>query len=211
MEQTDSKLTNTLPPPYHEERLATSSDPPSLSLPGCRWTSERIAHRTLFSHGLTLLFAVPALALFAVDLHAYSSQMHPTTSSITHPTRYFQSNPITIIDGIALTSLSITILYSATYLASLRRTRQILTPATIYRHALFFSITDFVLWGSVLGISDTALSMRSPSTNCYKFLYFDEGACDSRRLSIMKAAGAMEILTRYCHLLLLCQRQGERC
>jgi hypothetical protein len=196
MEQTNSKSTDTLPPPYHEESLSTPSSASSFPPPGCGWTSEQIARRTLFSHGLSLLFAIPALALFAVDLHAYSSQTHPTAYSITHPTRFFHSNPITIIDGIALASFSITILYSAAYLASLGQTRQLLTPATIYQHTIFFCITDFVLWAAVLGISDTSLSMRISNSTCQKYLYLDEGACDSYRLNIMQAAGATGIVTR---------------
>jgi hypothetical protein len=195
METISSKYTDNHPPPCHEEMQSRSSTPSPLSPPGCRGTNKLISRHILASHALCLLFGIPSLVLFAIDLHAYSSQPHPATSSTTHPTRHFNSNPITIIDGIALTALSITILHSATYLTSLRKNGELLTPATIFQRSILYCITDWALGVTVFSVSTTAISMRAYTSNCQNFLYLDEGACDGYRRSILKAAGSMGILT----------------
>jgi hypothetical protein len=153
----------------------------------CGWTSERIAHRAILSHSLCLVFGIPALSLFAVDLHAYS---------FTHPTRYFSSNLITNLDGIALAFLSITILYAAVLLAFLRQTRRLLTPAIFSQHIILIGFIDWVLCITVFVVSVMSLSQRAAISNCQNLLYLDEGACNSYRRSIVKAAGSMGVLTR---------------
>jgi hypothetical protein len=162
----------------------------------CGWTSERIAHRAILSHSLCLVFGIPALSLFAVDLHAYVSQVHPTPYSFTHPTRYFSSNLITNLDGIALAFLSITILYAAVLLAFLRQTRRLLTPAIFSQHIILIGFIDWVLCITVFVVSVMSLSQRAAISNCQNLLYLDEGACNSYRRSIVKAAGSMGVLTR---------------
>jgi hypothetical protein len=196
MEPADSKVTDTLPPPHREDNLSITSNPSPLSPPRYGWTSERIARRAILSHSLCLVFGIPAFFLFSVDMHAYVSQVHPTPYSFTHPTRYFKSNLITNLDGIALAFISITILYAAIFLAFLRQTRQLLTPAIFYQHIIIISLTDYILGTTVFVVSTMSLSQRVATSNCQHLLYLDEGACDSYRRGIMKAAGSMGILTR---------------
>ena len=196
MELTDYKSTDTRPPTLREDEVSTTSNPSPLSPPRYWWTSERIAHRAILSHSICLVFGIPALCLFAVDLHAYVAQVHPTSYSLTHPTRYFKSNPITSFDGIALTFLSLSILYAAILLAFLRQTRRLLTPAIFHQHLVLISVTDFVLNMTVFVVSTMTLSQRTSTSNCQQLLYLDEGACNSYRRSIVKAAGSMGILSR---------------
>jgi hypothetical protein len=187
---------NSIPPADQEEKQPSTSTP---SKPRSEGPEKYIARDYLISHVASLLFAIPTLALFAVDLHAYMSQPHPNPYSITNPKRYFRGNPIEILDSIALASLAVAIIYSTTYLVCLYQSIQLISPTTIRQHVIPIVLTEALLAITVQSVSETAISMRTggskAGTNCQLLLYLDAGACSTYRCNIIKAAGAMGTVT----------------
>jgi hypothetical protein len=188
MELADYKLADTPGPSHREDMRPTSSNPSSPSPPRYGWTSERIAQHSILSHSLCLMFGIPSLTLFALDLHAYASQVHhPKTPS---------SNLITNLDGIALAFLSLTVIYATLFLVFYRQIRRLLTPAFLRRHLILISLTIHVLSQPLFVVSVMSLAQRAYASNCQVNLRFDAGACDGHRRTIVKGAGAMGVLTR---------------
>jgi hypothetical protein len=123
---------------------------------------------------LPLFTAVPALVLVAVDLHRY------TENSKLH---HVQRHSSLILDAILLAFLSLDILWALVW-NIICRYRKIELRAWIF-------CVDLLLLTAVLSLGDTALSMRSSKKNCSNVL----GECNDTALAIMRAAGALVIIT----------------
>ena len=124
---------------------------------------------------IPLVPAIVAIVLFAVDVHRYKKN-----SALQHA----KHTPSLILDVIALTFISATILWALIWCTILRQTqtqiRSWVVPAV-----------DGLLSTALLSLADPTLSLRSSKVNCPKLL--DE--CSNTALNLMSGAGGMLILT----------------
>jgi hypothetical protein len=121
-----------------------------------------------------LLTAVPALVLVAVDLHRYTTNRKP--SRVQRPSSL-------ILDALLLGFVSLDILWALAWTIG-GRYRQIESRAWTF-------CVDLLLLVAVLSLGDTTLAIRSSKTNCSSLL----GECSDGALGIMRAAGALLIVT----------------
>jgi hypothetical protein len=192
----EDTFSNTLPTSDKEDTFSNTLPPDSTEPPinpALTPAEQRIDRRLLFSHITASIFAIPTLTLISLDLHAY--QTRPPTTLPCQPGQYSTVNPLLILDILSVILLSATLLYAATFLR-LRFQHQI-TPLFLQENATSLYLLDALLCVGVQALSDTIIGMRigSEPAGCQRFTYLDTNACNSGRRTIMRAAGAMGILT----------------
>jgi hypothetical protein len=199
-------------PPYTKEELkpdySSTKDAPALTfsntLPSevrgdstssqSKWPKERMHRRIIISHILSVIFAIPTITLFAIDLHAYLTQPPVNHTSPAPTGQYSNINPITILDGFGLALLALSLLYAAVYFSY----PQLKNLTTLEKYIAPIFIADALLCAGIQAIADTTISMRADNSpiSCQRFLYLDPNACQSWRRTIARAAGAMGVLAR---------------
>lgn len=122
---------------------------------------------------LPLFTATPTLVLLAIDLNRYEKN-----STLKHA---HQSRSL-ILDGVALAFVSLAILWCLFYHTARQR---------IPLRPLIVALMDLLLLAATSGVGDTILALRSSSSNCSEVL----GECSNSALNIMRAAGALLIIT----------------
>lgn len=127
-----------------------------------------------FLRTLPLFTAVPAIVLVAVDLRRYTKN-----SKLYH----VQRPSSLILDTIVLAFVSLDILWALAW-NMICRYRQIKLRTWIF-------CVDLLLLTTMIGLGDTTLAMRSSNKNCSNVL----GECSDAALGIMRAAGAMLLIT----------------
>jgi hypothetical protein len=122
---------------------------------------------------LPILFATPAIALYAADLRSYE-----INSNFYH---YKSATPV-IIDAVALTVLSITFVWSLVWSWAVPHGR-IGLP--------FVAAVDVLCTSALEAVADTTLSTRTSPTVCQTFV----DPCSGTSASIIRAAAGLTIVT----------------
>ena len=122
---------------------------------------------------LPILFAAPAIALFAADLRSYD--IH---SDIQHGQNAAQM----ILDAIALTFHSLIIIWSLVWSW---------TVPQGHIGLCFVAVIDILLSTALEAIAERTFSMRTSGTACLNFV----DSCDGTSINIMSAAAGLSVVT----------------
>lgn len=160
-------------PPQYTSQPSTTTTTATTPSRG-RWSVHRVWLYDLVLHLLSILFAVPVIALYITDISlAHNQNARP-------PWR------LLVIDVLGVVSAAYACTWSKVYLLvfSKRAKRERLPRRNS-------TLIDLSIWVFVLAIADTTLSVRTGNASCRRF--GGVGGCESWRRSIMVAVGVLGI------------------
>jgi hypothetical protein len=140
-------------------------------------------------YDVSLVFVIPCLILIIVDLRTY-------TQNHEHARNNSNTNPIVVLDGLALTFFGLTIIYSVAYRLATHLPGDLDHSSSssapfVYKTSLVLFVIDVLNWAVVTATANTILAMRTGSTTCGSWADVDSGNCEEWRENIMRATGGL--------------------